>query len=359
MCIELLGKAPILADLFIRIPVQLHPISDQLTLSIQKGHPCFQPPSDPTFTPALLCKAYHHLLHLLLEHPLLSSPFKDDIAWHLALDSIVNQQIPPDVHREVPTYTLPLDFPPQATLFQAWIWWSAHLDDVDPHRLTAIQEHQLWTDAVQLSTLTPLHSWLRNASLPEPIQHIREETYAMMDGLAWQRRLIQINGGAASTRLTWTSRKASRRYGTHPGIRIRSRGSLVIILDTSGSMAPSDIQAIFGFLPEMKQYYRQIHIVESDFQVRRSYPYQGHPPAVIEGRGDTFFQPALDYVQEHLHPDSIWYVTDGRGVAPRVSTLAPLSWILCGDHPALEEMGSFPGNLVPVNIPPTPGVVSL
>ncbi|MCF8237252.1 MAG: VWA-like domain-containing protein [Saprospiraceae bacterium] len=350
-------QAPFLADLFIRIPIQSTPLSDQLTLSIQKGHPCFQPPSDPSFTPALLCKSYHHLLHLALAHPLLSASMYDDVTWHLALDSIVNQQIPLAVREYDPACTLPAQFPPEASLFQAWTWWSQHLHEATPQTLSALGEHQLWREPDRTLTLSTVQSWLCPSTMPEPVQHIREESFGLMEGLAWQECLINISGSSSSTRLTWTTRKASRRYGTHPGIRIRSRGSLVVILDTSGSMKPADLNAIFGFLPEVQRYYRKIHIVESDFKVRQSYLYQGQTPGHIEGRGDTFFQPALDYVQQHLRPDNIWYVTDGRGVAPRIKTPTPLAWILCGDRPPLDELTSFPGILVPVNIPPTVGVI--
>ncbi len=357
VCVELLGKAPYLADLFIRIPIHNNSISDRLTLSIQKGHPVFYPPSDPDPSPALLAKAQHHLLHLMLDHPHLTASFSHDRAWHLALDNMVNQHIPPQLRQDDPALSIPPGFPAGSSLFQAWNWWSQQDPEEYPHLLTAIAEHQLWTGTPGQEVDTIIQSSLKTQSFPEHILQLREETFALLEGLSWQQRLIQISGSSASTRLSWTSRKASRRYGTHPGIRIRSRGSLVVILDTSGSMSPSDLNAIFTFLPEMQQYYRQIHIVESDHQVRRSYPYQGQPPERIEGRGDTFFQPALDYVQQHFQCDAIWYVTDGRGTAPRVKSPVPLSWILCGDRPALDEMDSFPGILIPVNIPPTPGVL--
>lgn len=348
VCTELLRDAPYLADLFVRIPAVIHPDVTDCILSLKEGHPQFLISSHLQFSPATTARVYHHLLHMLFQHDRFDRTHDGDQALHLAMDTIVNQEIPSRWQPFLPTCRLPDQFPSTPNLYQAWRWWTVHPDRIQPCHLLAIEEHHYWR--YQPSSNSPLPPPIQSTwPLPARWKQIQDEDRALQEGLTWQNRLLQHNSKTTATHLTWTTRKASRRYGTQPGIRIRSRGDLAIILDTSGSMTDMDIHAFFSFLPQMQQFYRHIRIIESDHIVRKVYSYSGQKPDSISGRSDTSFQPALDFVIRNEHPDVIWYVTDGNAIPPRYSASIPLYWVLCGDRADEAHLSRLPGIRILMN----------
>lgn len=358
VCIQLLQEAPFLADIFVRIPIRTDPQLAELILSLKEGHPQFFVPSGLQASAGTTASVIHHLYHLLFQHPALAWHGQEDVPLHLAMDSVVNQQLPADLRAVSPAYSVPASFPEHANLFEAWTWWTLHAELALTEHLEAINDHTHWkaNPAATHKPVLPIHTqW----PLPSRIEAIIQEDQTAMGSLNWQQQLIQKNSTTAATHLTWTTRKASRRYGTQPGVRIRSRGNLAIILDTSGSMSLEDINAFFAFLPQITRFYRQIQIVESDYQVRKSYTYTGITPTIISGRSDTFFQPALDFVLQNHRPDAIWYVTDGQASPPQVKGAIPIFWVLCGDLPNPEQLSSLPGQKILMNHPPKRGVMEL
>lgn len=353
----LMNKLPYLVDLFVRIPAVEDPACPHIILHYEGGHPRFLLPSPLPSPDELVTQITHHLFHILLEHPHLDHPDVHDPAWHLALDSMVDQLTPPEWRRFAPSED-PATMPdPAATLFQDWTWFASHPDQVDPNRIMAIEEHQHWRhlDSPIRQILLPGQPTV--AALPEKLLRKIAEHHQLIDSLQWRTRLTSRSAGSTTTRLTWTHHQRSRRYGTYPGVKIQSRGELAIILDTSGSMDPPDIRAFFEFLPVISRIYGRITMVEADHQVRAIYPYRRQVPRQLTGRGDTFFQPAIDEVLRTLQPDAIWYVTDGQGPPPRYSAPIPLTWLICGDHAEKAHLRQFPGNYLYIkNKPATSNV---
>lgn len=355
----LMNELPWLVDLFAQLPSVEDQDQQRILLSLEGGHPRFLLPSTLPSHDQLVRLISHHLVHLLLQHPFLDQPQPDDPAWHLALDAMVDQLIPSRWQRfsfsEDPT-TRP---DPHGSLFQTWTWYVRHPDAVQSSQIEALEEHRLWKQSVGSTSTMALSSGTSSLSMPEPVRRMITEQRQLIEALQWRSRLTTRSAGSANTRLTWTHHRRSRRYGTFPGVRIKGRGELVIILDTSGSMAPEDIRSFFDFLPQISRLYGQITMVEADHLVRVYYPYRRQTPAVWFGRGDTFFQPALDFAVETHQPDAIWYVTDGQGTPPRYSAPKPLTWLICGDHADKAHLDQFPGNyLYMKNNPTTSGVIN-
>ena len=355
----LMNKLPYLVDLFVRIPVTEDPAGQHIVLTFEGGHPLFILPSPLPAPDQLICQISHHLHHLLLQHPFLAQPDHPDTAWHLALDAVVDQLTPPEWKRFQSASDDSTGPAPQSSLFQTWSWFASHPHLANRHQIEAIAEHRLWKHPVAPPQVSAFSNGPGVQELPDEALGLIDEQRQLINALQWRSRLTTRAAGSAMTRLTWTHHRRSRRYGTFPGIRISSRGELVIILDTSGSMSSRDIHAFFEFLPHMSRIYGRIIMVEADYKVRAIYPYRRQTPHDLIGRGDTFFQPAIDAVLTTRRPDAIWYVTDGQSTPPHYSATIPLTWLICGDHAERSHLDQFPGNyLFMKNKPATSGVIT-
>jgi predicted metal-dependent peptidase len=124
--------------------------------------------------------------------------------------------------------------------------------------------------------------------------------------------------------------------GVIPGRLRRPRDAAVVaVLDTSGSIDKTTIEAIDGELRRIART-RQVVVVEADCVVHRVYPYRRRLECV-QGRGGTDFRPALDRrFLVPLKPEVVVYFTDGFGPAPEVPPPWPLVWCLVpgGEPPA-------------------------
>jgi predicted metal-dependent peptidase len=173
-------------------------------------------------------------------------------------------------------------------------------------------------------------------------------------GPHWQRAL----GELARPRLPWRAllarflaaiapddygyERPSRRQesGSHalfPG-RVGRRAELVVALDTSGSIARSELTE---FLDELDALHGQLStrvvLTACDAQLAPRAPWIFEPwerialPEDPGGGGGTRFAPVFDWVSESgLRPDALLYFTDAIGEFPERAPGYPVLWIVKG-----------------------------
>ncbi len=172
---------------------------------------------------------------------------------------------------------------------------------------------------------THVDSLLRNAqqrtsaqawgALPGEIQEILKVETNQAAELPWRMVLRLFVGNASKTRLQNTLKRASKRFGTTPGIKIRRRHRLLVAIDTSGSIGQPELDTFFKEVFFLWRAGADFDIVECDTRVNRRYPYRGQPPTHLSGRGGTDFNEALDLATRD-RPDGLIYFTDGDGIYP-------------------------------------------
>lgn len=145
------------------------------------------------------------------------------------------------------------------------------------------------------------------------------------------RRVIKLFGcSSRRTSVVNTMKRASRRFGTVPGTRIKKRTSLMVVIDTSGSIGPVELSR---FLAEVNGIWRagaQIELVEADNEVRRTSKYRGQDLDDLQGGGGTDFDPAITYASSRQMLDGVIYLTDGHG-SLSVSSRRPVLWVILAD----------------------------
>ena len=150
--------------------------------------------------------------------------------------------------------------------------------------------------------------------------------------ISWKQTLRIFAAGSSRSRLGQTMKRASKRFGTHPGARIRRQRRLLVAIDTSGSTS----EFLELFYAELRNIWKsgvQIHVVECDSAVAASYAFHGKPPSVFHGGGGTCFDPVFDWMRSaegrQSGPfDGSIYFTDGYAAQPRRPPLCRLLWVL-------------------------------
>jgi len=144
----------------------------------------------------------------------------------------------------------------------------------------------------------------------------------------WRRVLHVFSGRSRRTRLATTLKRASKRYGRVPGVRVRPRSHVAVAIDTSGSI---DEDQLARFMREVDRIWRTgttVTLIHADDSVRHTEPYRGVVPQLQGGCG-TDFDPAIEWVNARRHlVDGLVYFTDADG--PRsVPCRCRLLWLVC------------------------------
>ena len=235
---------------------------------------------------------------------------------------------------------------PAGSSFLQYLSWAREQKQLPVSWYTALAMHREW-DQKDMGI-----AWVAGQDLldlPQQILDWREELQAVTTGARWQQSLNQVIRSSGKTHLTWTRKRNSRRYGTPPGIRIRHRGHLAIILDTSGSMSETTLTAFLSHLPRLRRTHTQITLIEADHHVRRVTTNLQSVQKDWQGRSGTAYQPALDYAAKRVRPELVLYLTDGEGLSPIWKYPCPLIWLISNPEADPIHLANLPGNWLPMN----------
>ena len=139
---------------------------------------------------------------------------------------------------------------------------------------------------------------------------------------------------------------------TQPGTKRRfQRNTILVVIDTSGSVSEQDIKDLFDHIDGIKSQGSDVHILQVDTEVQLYYRYTGQTRPVA-GRGGTRFNPAFEWIrqarsggvltstytdqkqkqrtQKHisLNVDGVVYLTDGHASTPTVNPQCRVLWAL-------------------------------
>jgi len=155
----------------------------------------------------------------------------------------------------------------------------------------------------------------------------------------WKRTLRLFASSSYRTEVVTTQRRMSKRFGTFPGIRIKRKQRLAIVIDTSGSISEEVLEVFFREIHGIWKNDAEVIVIECDADVHGTYPYKGKTPQAIKGGGGTNFDPALAWVNNAQHGtfDACLYLTDGYASEPGVRPRCHLLWVItanghAGDH---------------------------
>ncbi|MBF0236662.1 MAG: hypothetical protein HQM12_03060 [SAR324 cluster bacterium] len=292
----------------------------------------------------------HELLHVLFQHPFRQCSTENHTLWNIAADLVVNQYLGewplPEGGVSLSMFK-EFKLSPGQTLEWYFDWLCQNQKEIThllPREYFLNESHTLWDSDCSGEQMEALKADMKqiidhavsktlqhqHGSLPGEIQEMLETWNLKTSKIDWHRTLAMFTGSSRKTSVKTTSRRASKRYGTHPGIRIKRHQHLAVALDTSGSVSSKDISTLFSVIRQIWQQGAQITVIECDAVVRKIYEFHGKNPEELLGRGGTDFDPVFRYLRDHprLQFDGCIYLTDGEADAPTISPPCPLLWVI-------------------------------
>ena len=150
-------------------------------------------------------------------------------------------------------------------------------------------------------------------------------------GLAWPSILRQVLRSPRRVQPSYLrpNRRFPERLGELPGrVRRPRRLRLLVGLDTSASMDTAILAAVLGELARLRRC-AEVITAEVDAAVQRVH--RGDPGGLVQGGGDTDFEPLFALAAGDRGLDGIVYFTDGVGRWPVAAPAVPVLWVLTGE----------------------------
>lgn len=168
-------------------------------------------------------------------------------------------------------------------------------------------------------------------NLPGPLKQLIQAALDKRKPQVDWRRVVRIfSNSSRRTRIASTVRRASVRYGTFPGIKVKRLQRLAVAVDTSGSISNEELSVFFSEIHAMWRAGAEVHVFECDAAVQRIYQYRGKLPSSVGGRGGTLFDPVFKAMRDNRMEiwDGCIYLTDGHAPAPHLGPPCKLLWVV-------------------------------
>lgn len=166
-------------------------------------------------------------------------------------------------------------------------------------------------------------------TIPGEIQAVVDEILKakprIFDWKAYFRRML---GSIYDVNIKKTRRKESIRFPESAGIKHKKKVSILVAVDTSGSVSNSELVEFFSEITHIYKAGARITILECDSRISANYEYTGKWTGTVHGRGGTDFQPVIDYYRKNLKDYSaLVYFTDGECNIPN-NTPRDTIWVI-------------------------------
>ena len=146
------------------------------------------------------------------------------------------------------------------------------------------------------------------------IEKLREKKPEIFNWKHYFRRLL---GTIYDVNIKSTRRKESKRFPGAAGIQHKKKVSILVAVDTSGSVSNKELQDFFNEIDYIYKAGARVTIVECDTRINKIAEYDGKKLPEICGRGGTDFnQPVEYYIKHKKEYASLIYFTDGECSLP-------------------------------------------
>ena len=153
-------------------------------------------------------------------------------------------------------------------------------------------------------------------------------TKAKKESVNWKSALKIFSQKSGSSKLGWTKKRRSKRYGTIPGTKILRCRKMVVALDTSGSIGQELLSQFFMEINSIYKMGTRITVIECDAAVQQSYEYKGKMNPDVKGYGGTNFDPVFEFITKGPKVDGCIYLTDGFGPTPKIVPRCKVLWVI-------------------------------
>lgn len=175
--------------------------------------------------------------------------------------------------------------------------------------------------------------------LREIVEKLREKKPEIFNWKAYFRRML---GSIYDVNIKSTRRKQSKRFEGAAGIQHKKKVSILVAVDTSGSVSSKELQDFFSEIEYIYKAGARVTILECDARINKIVEYDGKMVPEIVGRGGTSFDPPVEYYIKHRKEyASIIYFTDGECSLP-LKRPSGMVWVITSNGMHQD----FPGKTI-------------
>lgn len=169
-------------------------------------------------------------------------------------------------------------------------------------------------------------------TIPGEVQVIVDELFKVKPRIFdWKSYFRRMLGSIYDINIKKTRRKESIRFPEFAGIKHKKKVSILVAVDTSGSVRNKELQDFFSEITYIHKAGARITILECDSKISANYEYNGKWTGKVHGRGGTDFQPVIDYYRKNRREYSaLVYFTDGESDLPD-NTPRDTIWVITSD----------------------------
>ena len=141
-----------------------------------------------------------------------------------------------------------------------------------------------------------------------------------------------------------SSSRINKRTGSYEiaGKRIREKLSLLLVIDTSGSMSTKELELFRGLIKNVQRELNpEIFIMHCDAEVQKVETLRGQIiPCDFQGRGGTDFSPAFHEAKKlRIKPDGVIFFTDGCGALEEgIADAFRVIWVITPGNNGMDFM---------------------
>lgn len=300
----------------------------------------------------------HEVLHVVFGHLRLNTAAMPDARRrNIAMDLVVNEFVSHALPRGAVTLASFRDFPAGLTV-ESYYELLTKIPDEELGRFgrDVSRGHHRWTDegtdesgrrlvdALDEIVTQALRRAERDGSFDSLSKHLRlsllRGRLSPAGATDWRRALRLFAARALRTGVRATNQRESRRYGAStgdwrgpivPGLRRGHRPSLVVAIDTSGSIPIETVGRFYEEVGRIVAAGATVNVLECDLAVQHTYPWTGVPPTHSTGGGGTSFDPVFRWLineGRRLNLSGCVYLTDGHAPRPQVRPPCPVLWVI-------------------------------
>lgn len=301
----------------------------------------------------------HEIYHIVFQHMFMTPLFKNHEVLNVAADCEVNSYL----QNLDDTWIVPSMFnaesklgtkvyydiimnqtPPPSPQGGGGSNSSNGLPDTKDDHSSWGKEFQECSDAEKQLIQNQINSQIKTAAeqtmkmrgtIPAEMQAIVDELFKpksrVFDWKAYFRRML---GSIYDINIKKTRRKESIRFPGATGIKHKKKVSILVAVDTSGSVNNEELKDFFSEITYIYKAGARITILECDAAISANYEYTGKWTGKVHGRGGTDFQPVIDYYRNNMKDyAALVYFTDGECSIPD-NVPRDTIWVItsAGDH---------------------------
>lgn len=301
----------------------------------------------------------HEIYHIVFQHMFMTPFFKNHEVLNVAADCEVNSYlqnlddtwIVPSMFNAEPKLGTKVYYdiimnqtPPPSPQGGEGSDDSNGLPDTKDDHSSWDKEFQECSDAEKQLIQNQINSQIKTAAeqtmkmrgtIPAEMKAIVDELFKpkprVFDWKAYFRRML---GSIYDINIKKTRRKESIRFPGAAGIKHRKKVSILVAVDTSGSVNDEELKDFFSEITYIYKAGARITILECDAAISANYEYTGKWTGKVYGRGGTDFQPVIDYYRKNMKDyAALVYFTDGECSIPD-NVPRDTIWVItsAGDH---------------------------